>query len=31
LISDLLEVKYLTHCPNLKVLWLWDNPISEHA
>ena len=22
LISDLLEVKYLTMCPNLKVLWL---------
>lgn len=30
LISDLLEVKYLTMCPNLKVLWLWDNPIAEH-
>ena len=30
LITDLLEVKYLTMCPNLKVLWLWDNPIADH-
>mmetsp|Transcript_24810 Transcript_24810/g.24314 ORF Transcript_24810/g.24314 Transcript_24810/m.24314 type:complete len:107 (-) Transcript_24810:381-701(-) len=30
LISDLLEIKYLVMCPALKVLWLWDNPISEH-
>jgi Leucine-rich repeat (LRR) protein len=30
LISDLREVKHLVHCPNLKVLWLWDNPIAEH-
>ena len=29
-ISDLTEVKYLTYCPSLKVLWLWDNPIAEH-
>ena len=30
LITDLTEVKYLQYCPNLKVLWLWDNPIAEH-
>ena len=30
LIQDLKEVKYLTQCPMLRVLWLWDNPISEH-
>ena len=29
-IGNLLEVNYLTFCPNLRVLWLWDNPISEH-
>ena len=29
-ISDLTEVKFLTYCPLLKVLWLWDNPIAEH-
>ncbi len=29
-VSDLLEIKHLAHCPALKVLWLWDNPISEH-
>ena len=23
-------MKYLTYCPALKVLWLWDNPIAEH-
>ena len=27
LISDLRELKYLVPLPNLKVLWLWDNPI----
>ena len=26
-ISDLHELKYLCSLPNLKVLWLWDNPI----
>ena len=30
LISDLTEAKYLTYCPSLKVLWLWDNPIADH-
>jgi Leucine-rich repeat (LRR) protein len=30
LITDLTEVKYLQYCPQLKVLWLWDNPIAEH-
>mmetsp|Transcript_39040 Transcript_39040/g.37353 ORF Transcript_39040/g.37353 Transcript_39040/m.37353 type:complete len:92 (+) Transcript_39040:122-397(+) len=30
LISELLEVKYLVMCPNLKVLWLSDNPIVDH-
>jgi Leucine-rich repeat (LRR) protein len=30
LITDLTEAKYLTYCPNLKVLWLWDNPIADH-
>ena len=27
LISDLRELKYLVSLPNLKVLWLWDNPL----
>ena len=30
LVKDLQEIKYLTLCPNLKVLWLWDNPIADH-
>ena len=30
LISDLTELKYLTYCPVLKVLWLQDNPIADH-
>lgn len=30
LIADITEVKYLISCPNLKVLWLWDNPVAEH-
>ena len=30
LIADLSETKYLQYCPNLKVLWLWDNPIADH-
>ena len=30
LISDLRELKYLVPLPNLKVLWLWDNPICKH-
>ncbi len=29
-ISELSEAKYLAYCPNLKVLWLQDNPIAEH-
>jgi hypothetical protein len=31
LISDLSELKYLQNLPNLKVLWLWDNPCAELA
>ena len=30
LISDLRELKFLVPLPNLKVLWLWDNPICQH-
>ena len=30
LVTDLLEIKYLTYCPSLRVLWLWDNPIADH-
>lgn len=29
-ISDLKEIHYLAHLPNLEVLWLWDNPICGH-
>ena len=29
-IADLQELKYLSGLPNLKVLWLWDNPICTH-
>lgn len=29
-ITELNEIKHLAHCPQLKVLWLWDNPISQH-
>ena len=29
-IADLQELKYLGGLPNLKVLWLWDNPICQH-
>lgn len=29
-ISELSEAKFLTYCPNLKVLWLQDNPIADH-
>lgn len=29
LISDLSEVKYLSSCPNLRVLWISENPIAE--
>ena len=28
LISDLFEIRNLQSCPQLKVLWLLDNPIS---
>ena len=24
------ELNYLAQLPNLKVLWLWDNPICQH-
>ena len=27
LIADLRELQHLAQLPNLKVLWLWDNPI----
>jgi Leucine-rich repeat (LRR) protein len=30
-ITDITEVRYLTNLPNLKVLWLWDNPCAETA
>jgi len=30
LVMDLQEIRYLTLCPNLRVLWLWDNPIADH-
>ena len=30
LISDMRELKYLVSLTNLKVLWLWDNPICQH-
>ena len=30
LISDMHELKYLVQLTNLKVLWLWDNPICQH-
>ena len=29
-INDLGELRYLQHLSALKVLWLWDNPCSEH-
>lgn len=28
-ISDFIEINYLSTCPNLKVLWLSENPISN--
>ena len=30
LIADLYEIRHLIHCPQLRVLWLWDNPIAQH-
>jgi len=30
-IAELSEIQYLARLPNLKVLWLWDNPCAEHA
>ncbi|CAG9314938.1 unnamed protein product [Blepharisma stoltei] len=30
LIADVSEVRYLQNLPNLKVLWLWDNPCAEN-
>ena len=29
-INNLAEIKYLKNLENLKVLWLWDNPCSDH-
>ena len=29
-IENLREIQYLKNLPNLKVLWLWDNPCSNH-
>ncbi|OMJ65611.1 hypothetical protein SteCoe_37911 [Stentor coeruleus] len=29
LIQDLSEIRYLQGLPNLKVLWLWENPCAE--
>jgi len=31
MISDLTEIRYLQNLPNLRVLWLWDNPCTEHS
>ncbi len=28
-ISDLNEIKYLSTCPNLRILWIGENPIAE--
>ena len=29
-IESLREIQHLKSLPNLKVLWLWDNPLSNH-
>ncbi len=29
-IDSLKEIHHLKHCTSLKVLWLWDNPLSNH-
>ena len=29
-IADLREVNYLANLKYLRVLWLWDNPCSDH-
>lgn len=29
-IENLKEINYLKNLPNLRVLWLWDNPLSNH-
>ena len=29
-ICDLFEIRHLSSCKKLKVLWLWDNPIAMH-
>jgi len=29
-ISDLSEVRYLADLQHLRILWLWDNPCTEH-
>ncbi|CDW81890.1 UNKNOWN [Stylonychia lemnae] len=31
IIQELSEVKYLSQCNNLRVLWLSENPIAQHA
>lgn len=28
-ITDISEIRYLVQLPNLRVLWLWDNPCAE--
>ena len=30
-IENLSEIQFLKELRNLKVLWLWDNPCSEHG
>ncbi|CAD8048330.1 unnamed protein product [Paramecium primaurelia] len=29
-VSDIKELRYLVHLPNLRVLWLQDNPCADH-
>jgi len=29
-VDSLSEIQYLRNLPRLKVLWLWDNPLSNH-
>ena len=28
-ITDISEIRFLANLPNLRVLWLWDNPCAE--
>jgi hypothetical protein len=30
LVDNLQDIKYLQGLQNLRVLWLWDNPICQH-